>query len=804
MNTFDCISTRSKHGFFLPLLRLFSIALFLLWLSPAIFASTSEKNHPTLIIGDDLHYPPYSYLDENGEATGFNVELARAIGRAMNLEVEIRLDEWTRIRQALEDGEIHAISGMFRSPERESLYLFSSHHSITAGDLFAPSGTRINQLREVEGATVAVQEADIVAEYLEAQDLDLTFIEVYNVKDALRLVEEGHADYAGVLKMPGMYLIDTYEMDLIPQNLSLNTNQYAMAVMPDNRDILLMLNGGMEILKATGEYQELYDQWLGIYEEPDPREFFYRYRWIIMAVLALIAGLATLVIIMRHLIRRKTEELLSVNTEMEAAMEELIAMEQELRDQLDQLRKSQEELHTSEEKNRAILAALPDIMFLFDDAGYFLDCHCSNEENLLQSPEKFLGKNIKDLFPGTLSEQTLRSIHLAIRKKQLQQFDYELMIDGETYIYEMRLTPLNEKEVVGLARDITSGRRHQEQVEYLSYHDQLTGLYNRRFIEEALHRMDVSQNLPFCIIMADVNGLKLVNDSFGYSVGDDMLKAAADILKEHCHQDEIVARIGGDEFVILAPGMTNSAAEKLVKTIRHRCQYTEIETIQLSISFGWDSKETEETDIHEVFKNAENYMHKKKIFETPSLRSKTIHAIMKTLHEKNPREEKHSQRVSHLCVQTAQVMNFSEHRLNEIRTVGLLHDIGKISIDESILNKPGKLTDEEYLEIKRHPEIGFNILSTVSDMKEMAEYVLAHHERWDGNGYPRGLKGEAIPLQARIITIADAYDAMIGERSYRQALSPDEAAMELLAHAGTQFDPELTELFIQEVLKIEL
>ncbi|SDZ05265.1 HD domain-containing phosphohydrolase [Tindallia californiensis] len=804
MNTFTCIPTRKKQPSFFFLRWLFFIVLFFFLLSFRVFAAPSETDLTTIMIGDDLHYPPYSYLDENGEATGFNVELARAIGNAMNLEVEIRLDEWTTIRQALEDGEIHAISGMFRSPEREALYLFSSPHSVTAGDLFGPSGTRLNHLQEIEGATVAVQEADIVAEYLEAQDLEITFMEVYNVKDALQLVEEGHADYAGVLKMPGMYIIDAYEMDLIPQNLSLNTNQYAMAVMPDNRDVLLMLNGGMEILKATGEYQELYDQWLGIYEDPDPRELFYQYRWILIAVLTLIAGLAILVILMRYLIRRKTEELLSVNTEMEAAMEELIAMEQELRDQLDQLRKSQEELHASEEKNRAILAALPDIMFLFDDAGYFLDCHASNEDNLLHSPEMFLGKHIKDFFPGTLSEKTLRSIRLAIQKKQLQQFDYELIIDDETFIYEMRLTPLNKKEVVGLARDITSGRRHQAQVEYLSYHDQLTGLYNRRFIEEALHRLDSPQNLPLCIIMADVNGLKLINDSFGHSVGDDMLKTAADILKDSCQENEIVARVGGDEFVILAPGLTNATAEKLVKTMQNRCLNTEIETIQLSISFGWDAKVTEEADIHEIFKNAENYMHKKKLFERPSLRSKTIHAIMKTLHEKNPREEKHSQRVSDLCVRTATIMNFSDHRLNEIRTVGLLHDIGKISIDEAILNKPGKLTDEEYLEIKRHPEIGFNILSTVSDMKEMADYVLSHHERWDGTGYPRGLKGEDIPLQARIIAIADAYDAMIGERSYRQSLSPDEAAMELLAHAGTQFDPELTELFIQKVLKIEL
>jgi len=145
-------------------------------------------------------------------------------------------------------------------------------------------------------------------------------------------------------------------------------------------------------------------------------------------------------------------------------------------------------------------------------------------------------------------------------------------------------------------------------------------------------------------------------------------------------------------------------------------------------------------------------------------------------------------------------MNLPDGEIQELKTVGLLHDIGKVAIDENILNKPGKLTNEEWEELKRHPEIGYRILSSANDMAEIAEYVLAHHERWDGTGYPKGLRGKQIPLKSRIIAIADAFDAMISERPYKNALSKDAAVKELINNAGIQFDPELVKIFIEEVV----
>ena len=193
-------------------------------------------------------------------------------------------------------------------------------------------------------------------------------------------------------------------------------------------------------------------------------------------------------------------------------------------------------------------------------------------------------------------------------------------------------------------------------------------------------------------------------------------------------------------------------------------------------------------------------MYKHKIIENKGMRSNTINTIINTLHEKNPREEQHSRRVSEICQKIGIAIGFSEIKISKLKVVGLLHDIGKIAIEEGILNKPGKLTDHERDEIKRHPDIGYRILSSSYDMLELADCIMAHHERWDGAGYPKGLKGEAIPLVARIIALADSYDAMTSERPYRKALSEEVVLAEIRNNAGTQFDPEITRIFIEKVL----
>ncbi len=355
--------------------------------------------------------------------------------------------------------------------------------------------------------------------------------------------------------------------------------------------------------------------------------------------------------------------------------------------------------------------------------------------------------------------------------------------------------------VVLVFRDFTEKREKQKQVEYLSFHDQLTGLYNRRFFEEELKRLDTTRNLPVSMVMLDVNGLKLINDAFGHQSGDKMLKVVADVLRKECRADDIISRIGGDEFIILLPQTDEKGTHSLIGRIKNALSEERIKGIQISVSFGSDTKHESNKTSDEMLKFAEDCMYRDKISDRNSQRYEAIHMIMRTLHEKTPRERQHSFRVGKLCEKIGIAMELNPNEISKLTTAAELHDIGKIAISNEMLDKTGSLTDIEWLEIKRHPEVGYNILSSANAYAPLADIVLAHHERWDGHGYPNELKGEAIPLMSRIIGIADAYDAMTENRPYRKALSKSQAIKQLVAGAGTQFDAELLNVFVDIVSK---
>jgi diguanylate cyclase (GGDEF)-like protein/putative nucleotidyltransferase with HDIG domain len=352
----------------------------------------------------------------------------------------------------------------------------------------------------------------------------------------------------------------------------------------------------------------------------------------------------------------------------------------------------------------------------------------------------------------------------------------------------------------GAAQDITERKRTESKLLYLSYHDHLTGLYNRRFFEEELVRLDTAGNLPLSIIMCDVNGLKLVNDSFGHDSGDELLIKAAGSIVKACGKNDVIARIGGDEFVVVLPRTSAEESIPIADHIKELASKEKAASIELSISYGYGTKTTDMQSIVEVVANAENHMYRHKLYERSSIRSKTIDLIMNALFEKSNREAMHSNRVSQICQSIASKMNCTKDAINQMKIAGLIHDIGKIGVDEKILNKPGHLNVDEKRDMEKHPEIGWKILSSTNEFSELAQFVLNHHEKWDGSGYPNGLKGEAIQIEARIISVADAYDAMTSERSYKSGMNQKEAIEELKRCSGTQFDPGIVDVFVNLVL----
>ncbi len=430
------------------------------------------------------------------------------------------------------------------------------------------------------------------------------------------------------------------------------------------------------------------------------------------------------------------------------------------------------------------------------------------------SPESLLHN--RDLAFNDLISQDHREILWdkwteVLQKHTVFKEEYMIMTADHRvkWVYEQGQGVYNEKgeieAIEGLIIDISEQRKREDEILFLTYHDVLTGLYNRRYYEEAKIRMDKKERYPLSVIVGDINGLKLINSAMGHQEGDILIQKVARVLGQCIRSGDILARTGGDEFSILMPNTTYEEADRIVHMIgticeEHRDKAPE-EAYHVSISVGCATKEEETTVLTNVIKAAEESMYRHKLLQNRSLHSSLISTMKTSLFEKSQETEAHAQRLITLSRSIGEILDLTEEQLNQLELLSTLHDIGKIGISDNILNKPGRLTEKEWEEMKRHPEMGYRIAMSTPELAPIADYILNHHERWDGKGYPYGRMGEDIPLLSRIIAIVDSYDAMTSDRPYRKAMTREDAIQEIRKNAGTQFDPHLTELFLKHVLQ---
>ncbi len=358
----------------------------------------------------------------------------------------------------------------------------------------------------------------------------------------------------------------------------------------------------------------------------------------------------------------------------------------------------------------------------------------------------------------------------------------------------------SSQSIVSLV-DISGQKKFEQKINYIAYHDNLTGLYNRDYFEKKIKEMDKGKYLSLSIIMGDVNSLKLVNDAFGHKKGDQLLKTIADIIKKACRNEDIIIRWGGDEFLIILPNTDYKKATKIREKIVDDCSIAKFDLIQPSIALGVATKTDINQDIQNIIKNAEKWVYKNKLVESNSVRSSILKTLEETLLLKNYETEEHARRAKVLSIKMGKALNLSNNEIDELILLAGLHDIGKIAISEEILLKPGSLTKKEWEIIKKHSEIGYRIANASPELASISKGILHHHEWWNGSGYPSGLEGEKIPLVSRIISIVDAYDVMTHKRPYKEALTIKCAIEELISCAGIQFDPNLVTIFINQVVE---
>ena len=340
----------------------------------------------------------------------------------------------------------------------------------------------------------------------------------------------------------------------------------------------------------------------------------------------------------------------------------------------------------------------------------------------------------------------------------------------------------------------------ENHLRFVSLHDALTKLYNRNYFEEEMKRLDRRRSGAVAIVVFDLDGLKMVNDTLGHEQGDRMLVVAAQSLRSAFRDGDVVARIGGDEFAALL----EDASEELLGQIRERIrQSTELANRQqpdevalpISLSMGYALSVGSGTPMRELFRQADNSMYREKLNRGQSARNSIVQTVMNMLKARDFITENHSDRLQLLVTKLAERRGLSPERIADLCLLAQFHDIGKVGIPDRILMKPGLLNADEMAEMQKHCEIGHRISLALPELEAISEWILKHHEWWNGAGYPLGIAGAKIPLECRILAIADAYDAMTNDRPYRPAMSHQAAITELIHCAGTQFDPELVRLF---------
>ena len=460
-------------------------------------------------------------------------------------------------------------------------------------------------------------------------------------------------------------------------------------------------------------------------------------------------------------------------------------------------------LRESENRLIAFLKVIPDMFFLLDRNGNLIDNYLENTIISSHMQDAFLGKNIKDLefVEMHIVDCIFQNIEKLFETGEIQTFEFSSQKLGKDIFFETRFVLCGDDKVMAVVRDISQRKKTETRLYNMSIRDTQTGIYNRNYFEHKLDKYNNEETIGVGIVVIDIDGLKLVNDTHGHAVGDEYLKIAANVLCDCFGKDDVVARIGGNEFAVLVEHTTTKEIadielkiDKLLNIIN-----SEDRIIPVSMSLGYVVGDSKQKDLRKLLKMADDLMYREKLHHRQSKKSKNIAILTKMLEARDFITEGHGDRMKELSGNLAKTIGMSKNDIEDMRLLAQFHDIGKVGIPDRILFKPGRLTKEEMSQMKMHSEIGYRIAKSSPDLSHISDWVLKHHEWWDGNGYPFKLTGEEIPIQSRILSIVDTFDAMTNNRPYRKALSKEKALVEIIKFKGIQFDPILVDKFVEMI-----
>jgi diguanylate cyclase (GGDEF)-like protein/PAS domain S-box-containing protein len=522
-----------------------------------------------------------------------------------------------------------------------------------------------------------------------------------------------------------------------------------------------------------------------------------------------------------------------------------------------ELKKAQEKLRKSLEERAAIVQSMSEHVVYQAPDHKVIWVNEAAGKSVNQSPKDLEGRYCYEIWHKRDKPCENCPVDKSIRTGKLEEAEIS-SYDGRHW--RIKGYPFKDEngKIIGVyevTQEITARKKAEqeliksnEKLKQLVIRDILTGLYNHKYLAEIIelefHRARRQAN-PLSLIMIDIDYFKSINDVYGHKFGDIILKQFAKQLKRLVRQYDIVVRFGGEEFIILSPGTDRETALTLAQrlldamTLYSFGDRKHIIKLRLSMSVASFPENTvakgidliqmadyildkvKESGGNKIYSSLDLLKAGKRVKSSPagqdsrSMKNKldklkkranqslleAVFAFAKTIDLKDHYTGEHVEKTVHYASKIAKAMRLPEDDVQHIKQAAMLHDLGKIGVSEKILQKKSKLDKKEFTEIKRHPQIGADIIRPIQVLHRLIPFILYHHERWDGKGYPNGLKGEEIPMGARIIALADVFQALTSDRPYRKALPPKKIIAEIKKGAGTQFDPKIVDAFVKILKK---